>query len=272
MSAHRDAMDCAAVDALAGAAVLGALDADELRAATRHLETCNQAHTEFRAVLNAGVVLGSTLEPAEPDPSLRARVMASAAVTRQEHRPIPEPERPVAVPPVASAPAPAPAPATEARRQSWFGWEPLTMWRGLAAAAVVVAIALGGWNIGLRQQMAVQDAALAAVADVVIGGQPAYSVTGRAGSGYVIERDGPGATFLVAGLEELPAGDIYELWLLDAAGTALAVGTIEVANPRLAVVALEQDLSGFALFAVTVEAERVDAPTSDPVMLGAIGN
>jgi hypothetical protein len=38
------------------------------------------------------------------------------------------------------------------------------------------------------------------------------------------------------------------------------------------VVALEQDLSGFALFAVTVEAERVDAPTGDPVMVGAIRN
>ncbi len=50
------------------------------------------------------------------------------------------------------------------------------------------------------------------------------------------------------------------------------MGTIEVADPELAVVALEQDLSGFALFAVTVEAKRVDAPTGEPVMAGSIGS
>jgi hypothetical protein len=135
-----------------------------------------------------------------------------------------------------------------------------------------VIIALGAWNIGLRQQMAIQEAALSAIGEVVLGGQPAYAVSGPAGSGYVIDNEGPGATFLVAGLEKLPSGGIYELWLLDAAGTPLAVGTIEVADPELAVVALEQDLAGYATFAVTVEEERVDAPTGDPVMVGAINN
>jgi anti-sigma-K factor RskA len=247
-------MDCARVDALAGAAVLGALDADEVRAVTRHLKTCDQPHTEFRAFLDAGAVLALALEPVKPDPALRARVMASVATTPQEHRPAVAPARDSAPP----------------DRRLWLDWSSAGLWRGLAGAAAVLIIALGAWNVGLRQQMAVQDAALAAIADVVIGGQPAYSVTGQAGSGYVIDSDGPGATFLVAGLAELPAGDIYELWLLDAAGTALAVGTIEVADPGLAVIALEQDLSGFALFAVTVEAERVEAPSGDPVMAGAI--
>jgi anti-sigma-K factor RskA len=250
------ALDCARADELAGAAALGALDQDESRAVTHHVATCDQPHAELRALLGSDAVLALALEPITPDPALRERVMASVAATPQAHR---------------SAIAPAGDSAPSARR-SWLDWSSVGLWRGLAAATAVVIIALGAWNIGLRQQMAVQNAALAAIAEVVLGGQPAYSVTGLAGSGYIIDSDGPGATFLVAGLEELPSGDIYELWLLDAAGTPLAVGTIEVADPGLAVVALEQDLSGFALFAVTVEAERVDTPTGDPVMVGAIRN
>jgi hypothetical protein len=38
------------------------------------------------------------------------------------------------------------------------------------------------------------------------------------------------------------------------------------------VVPVDRDLAGFETFAVTVEAERVTAPTSDPVMAGAIGS
>lgn len=255
-SERSDAMDCSRVDELAGAAALGALDREEASAVVSHLTTCDQPHRELRELLGSDAVLALAPEPAMPDPALRARVMTSVAATRQDHR----------------APAVRSGSGTPATWRSWFDWSSVGLWRGLAGAAAVLIIALGAWNIGLRQQIAVQEAALAAIADVVIGGQPAYSVTGQAGSGYVIDRDGPGATFLVAGLAELPAGEIYELWLLDAAGTALAVGTIEVADPGLAVVALEQDLTGFALFAVTVEEERVDAPSGDPVMVGAIRN
>ena len=35
-------------------------------------------------------------------------------------------------------------------------------------------------------------------------------------------------------------------------------------------VPVEDDLAGFQTFAVTVEAERVEAPTGDPVMVGTL--
>jgi anti-sigma-K factor RskA len=139
----------------------------------------------------------------------------------------------------------------------------------LAGAAV---IALLVWNIGLQQQLAGRDAVLATIADVLREGQPAHAVSGSAGSGYVIDTDGPGATFLVAGLDEPPAGRVYELWLIDAGGTALAVGVIDDADRELTVATVEDDLAGYAAFAVTVEEERVAAPTQDPVMVGAINN
>ena len=74
--------------------------------------------------------------------------------------------------------------------------------------------------------------------------------------------------FLVAGLESLPSGDLYEMWLIDAGGTPLAVGTIDQSNPDLVVATLEQDLAGFAIFAVTVEPERVRPRPAHPVMVG----
>ena len=253
MSEHREAaFDCERIDELAGAIALGALDPDELAAALAHVESCDQPHTEFRELMGAAQALALTLEPRDPGPGLRARVMASAGA--------PQPRR-------QSARGTADRRATG---QPWREWSSIGLWRGLAGAAAVLIVALVGWNVGLRQELAVREAALSAIADVVIGGQPAYSVTGQAGSGYVIDSDGPGATFLVAGLDELPSGDIYELWLLDAAGTPLAVGTIEVADPNLAVVALEQDLTGFATFAVTIEPERLESPTGHIVMAGSI--
>lgn len=254
-SGRRDDIDCAGVDELAGAVALRALEADEAAATTRHLATCDQPHPELRELLGSDEVLALALEPIAPDPALRERVMASVAAIPQRQQALGQAHE-----------------ETPAQRRPWLDWSSIGLWRGLAGAAAVVIVALVGWNVGLRQQMALQDAALSAIADVVIGGQPAYPVTGSAGSGYLIDSDGPGATLLVAGLHELPAGDIYELWLLDAAGTPLAVGTIDVADPRLAVVALERDLSGFKQFAVTIEPERVLSPTGEVVMAGAISD
>jgi hypothetical protein len=52
----------------------------------------------------------------------------------------------------------------------------------------------------------------------------------------------------------------------------VAVGTLTSTEDAVAVVQLERDLSGFSIFAVTVEAERVAAPSSDPVILGVLGS
>ena len=244
---------CERVDELAGAIALGALDPDELVAVSAHLETCDQPHDEIRELLGADRALAVVVEPREPSPELRDRVMASVgagAKARSRGR----------------------SASTSVGRPRWFDWSSVGLWRGLAAAAAVVVLLVGLWNLSLQSQIATRDAALSAVADAISGGAPAYPVTGAAGTGYVIDTEGPGATFLVAGLESLPVGDLYEMWLIDAGGTALAVGTIDRSNPDLVVATLEQDLVGFAVFAVTVEPERVEAPTSEPVMAGTLTN
>ena len=135
---------------------------------------------------------------------------------------------------------------------------------GIAAVALAAAVGLGAWGLSLNAQLAEREDALRAVANA----EAAYAVSGSAGGGWVIE-SADVAHFVAEDLAELPANQIYELWLLDAAGTPTAVGTLEDPDD-LVVVALEHDLGGAATFAVTVEEERVEAPTSDPVLVASL--
>jgi anti-sigma-K factor RskA len=251
-------LDCGAVDELAGALALGALSPDERDAAERHLETCDQPHAELRELIGADLALAASLDPVEPDPALRERVLASVAALPAVDR-----DEPLSREQAADAPS-------RTRRTSWWDWSTARPWRVLTAGAAAVALVAAAWGIGLRQEVVTQQAALSAVADAIAGGYPAHPVSGPGGTGYVIDTSGTGATFLVAGLEELTGGDLYEMWLIDASGTPLAVGTIDDADADLVVAAVEQDLAGFTTFAVTVEPQRVSAPTSDPIMAGTI--
>jgi anti-sigma-K factor RskA len=258
---ERDAttLDCGAVDELAGALALGALPPDERDAAERHLETCDQPHSELRELIGADLALAASLDPVEPDPALRERVLASVAALPAVDRGVP-----------VDRDEPADEPSRATRRIAWWDWSTARPWQFLTAGAAAVALVAAAWGIGLRQEVATQQAALSAVADAIAGGYPAHPVSGPGGTGYVIDTSGTGATFLVAGLEELTGGDLYEMWLIDASGTPLAVGTIDDADADLVVAAVEQDLAGFTTFAVTVEPQRVSAPTSDPIMAGTI--
>jgi anti-sigma-K factor RskA len=242
-------MTCQHVDELAAAFGLGAVDAGEERDIAEHLASCDRPHADARELIAIAAAIPGSLEPVEPSPGLRDRLMATAAVTPQEHR--------------QSQPAPVSAPvATAPERGRWWRVAPLPI--ALAAVALAAAVGLGAWGISLNEQLAERDAALRAVA----AADAAYAVSGSAGSGWVLESDGE-AIFLAESLAELPADQIYELWLIGGDEVPVAVGTIP--DPEgVAVVTLEQPLEGAVVFAVTVEAERVDAPTSDPVLLATL--
>jgi anti-sigma-K factor RskA len=245
-----DRKTCQSVDELAGAFAFGAMDADEAAAVRAHLASCDQVHAEARDALGAAEILAANLEPVEPSPALRDRLMAT--VER-----MPRGDRQA----VAEVKPPWPRPG-------WFDWISPRVARPLAVAAVVAVIALGAWNVSLRSDLDQRDAALRAVAAAIANGKTAFRVDGSAGRGYVVDTPGAGASLVVADLQSLPADRLYELWLIDAAGTPVAVGTFTDTSGAVAVLPVEKDLSGYATFAVTVEAKRVDAPTSTPVMVG----
>lgn len=71
--------DCARLAALAPAAALGALDADEAAFARAHLAACPGAHPELRdAVELASAIGGAWPEETVPSAQLRARLMDAA--------------------------------------------------------------------------------------------------------------------------------------------------------------------------------------------------
>jgi len=241
------------VEELAGAFALGALDPEEEKAVRAHLADCREAHPELEAALGAGIVMAESLEPVSPSASVRDRLMATIERMPQAKS------------------QPGVEPARDSRR-GWLDWLSPRVARPLAVAAVAAVIAVGAWNIGLQSQLGQRDAALRAIASAISGGQAAFRVEGQAGHGYVVETPGEGAALVVTDLADLPPDRIYELWLLNPAGSPVAVGTLASTKDAVAVVQLERDLSGFSIFAVTVEAERVAAPSSDPVILGVLGS
>ena len=265
-------LDCAAVDELIGALTLGALEPQEARAVSGHLATCLQPHDELWELVGANAALAASIEPVEPSPALRRRLMETLAVVPQEVATA-APARP-APQSVPRTPAAAATPSVSAWWRSLFDPRSATFARGLAAVAVAGVIVLGAVNLSLRGSLDDRQAALNRVAGAIAAGGPAFAVKATpeapgAGSGYVIDRDGR-QPLLVAAVPPAPAGRIYEMWLLDAAGKPLSAGTF-TAKDQIVVVPLEGQLAGYTTFAITVEERRVDAPTTDPIIVGAIG-
>ena len=242
-------MNCEHVDELAAAYALGAVENAEEREISHHLATCDQPHAEARALIDAAAAVPAQLEPMTAKPVLRARLMTTVAETAQDHRPAPAVRQAALVNPP--------------RRRPW--WQlPSPLVGAAAAVALALAVGLGAWGVSLQQQIAERDAALRAVATA----DAAHRVTGSAGSGWLLETADE-TVFLAEGLAALDEGRIYELWLIDPDGSALAVGVVDEFED-LVIAPLEIEIGDAAAFAVTVEEERVDAPTTDPVLLGTL--
>jgi anti-sigma-K factor RskA len=243
-------MNCTTVDELAAAYALGAVEADEERGISEHLATCDRPHDEARFLVDAAALVPASLEPETMSAGLRGRLMATIADTPQDHR-VPA-RRPVAVPEMAAEP-----------RRPWWQMAPLPS--ALAAVALAAAIGIGAWNVSLTTQLADRDAAIRAVASA----DAIFAAEGTAGSGWVIE-SGDQAMFMAEDLLDLPANQLYELWLIDGDNAPIAVGTLSDTD-GLALVTLERALDAATTFAITVESERVDAPTTDPVLVASLG-
>ena len=247
-------MTCLEIDELAAAYALGALEPGEERATSEHLATCAEPHVEARTLIDAAQAVPAALDPIEPSQALRARVMSTIAATPQDYaaRGVhPSPDTP---PPLRQEPA--------ARRPWWSIGASLPS--AVAAVALAAAVGLGAWGVSLNGQLAERDAALRMVA----AADAAHAVTGSAGSGWVLESDGR-AIFLADQLAALPADQLYELWLIGPDAAPVAVGTLTDTD-GVAMVELEQALGSATTFAVTVEQQRVDAPTTEPVLVATL--
>jgi anti-sigma-K factor RskA len=249
-------MNCDRVDELTGAYVLGAVDADERRAIEAHLASCARPHAELRAAPPIGVILAASTAPVAPSGALRDRVMASIAATAQEERPAATDGR--------ARPRPDAAPA--ARRDWLAGLVSPRLLRGLALSGVAATLVLAVIAGSLWAQLQDRDRQLREAAQAIANGQAAFRVSGDAGSGYLVDTEGAGATLVLARVEGLPEDLLYALWLLDAEGTPVPVGTFRPGDEEIVVVPVDRDLAGFTTFALSVETAPVDQPSGPPVL------
>lgn len=266
-----------------GLYVLGALAAADRDTFERHLAECEACHDEVRSLRGVTAALPLGVPMIDPPAALRARVLAAAAGGRAPAgaaQVVPLPQRSTA------------APAAGAGFAAAFGW--------LSAAALfILASGLGFYSWSLRQQIGgleerLQDAvtrlerseqqvtvATRAVAtaegrlavltapdmtQINLAGQPAAPrATGRA-----FWSRSRGLVFTASDLPPLPAGRIYQVWMV-LPGAPLSAGLIAPDTSGRAQEAFDTppDVETPVAVAVTIEpAGGLPAPSGAFYLLG----
>jgi hypothetical protein len=188
---------------LVGAYALDALDAGERSLVEEHLDACAACADEV--VELSAVAADLAADAAEPPPiSLRPAVLTQIAVTRQLPPAIRQPAQPTAVPPTAN----------DRRSRRWT--------RALSVvAAALVAISAGLGAVVADQQSRIDAAQqeseiLDALASAALDSPAASSVAGGGRLAVIGARDDATGVALVVArdLPELPAGKVYQLWVL----------------------------------------------------------
>lgn len=242
--------------ALTGAYALDALDngAEQDRFA-RHLRRCQACAGEVRGLREVATSLAFATA-AEPPAELRERVLAAAARTRQ-------------LPPETSEPA------WWRRWLSWLSWLPSTTWMPrLAAATAVVAIAiavvLGITVANTDQQLSTERAQSQAIAAVLAA--PDVKTLARTtkvgGTATVVVSPAKGELVVsTEGLPPLPAGQVYQLWLIGPPAVRSA-GLLPGPSAGRTAPVLASGLARGDVLGLTVEpAGGTTKPTTTPILL-----
>ncbi len=233
-------LTCDEVRDLGAGFVLGALEPGEMDAVRAHLATCSDAHEELAGLAGVVPYLADSLEPVEPPASLRGRILDAVAAEARgaaDSR-IGAAARAVSAesPPDASAAeataGPAPRPgvpislaAERARRRSPLTWL-------AAAAAVLVIVGLGAWNVSLRRDLDGAQAYAASVDRVLAlagtpGGAAAILAAAQPGGPTGIAAVGSDGRVEIAvrGLAPISGTEVYQAWVIGADGKPIAIGS-----------------------------------------------
>ncbi len=200
---------------LAGAYAMDALSPRDRAAFERHLAGCGDCAQEIASLSEATAALAAATA-VTPPPGLKERVLAAAAITRQQ--------APAGSDAGSRAPARTPA-------LSWLRWLTRPGWQvrlAAAAAGVLVTVAVlgaavvfGVANGSMRQQLdqaqssSQQIAAVLTAKDAVLQTSP---VSGGGTATIVMSHSRHALVFTAVGLRALPPSRGYELWLIGPAG------------------------------------------------------
>jgi anti-sigma-K factor RskA len=234
---------------LAGLYALRILDRDELVRFEGHSAECARCRLMVR-LDHETLARVSLMAPAmDPSPDFKARLMRRAAEELAAST-APAGSPPAAAESAAGADqrpteptAPTPLRPRPANVVSFWRRSP---WMSALAAVFVVALVVAGTFTYENQTVAT------------------YELTGSAqGSARVVVRRSGAAELEMNGVPNPEPGFIYEAWIIPAGKQPVAAGTSATGNAKLP---LSGDLRGTTV-AITRERSRVDAPTSDPIMV-----
>jgi anti-sigma-K factor RskA len=239
------------IHSLASEYAVGRLTHDETQQFEAHLATCHDCRKEVADMRDIAVHLSEAVA-SEPPPSLRRTVLEQISHTAQQGRP-------------------ASADGTGTTDTSNVIPMQRSTWRSraaglLAAAAVVAAVAMGGWAIHSRND-AHQATAQTQQLTQLLAAKDVKTVSGDFGNGgggtVVVSASQHRALLVAQGLPALPAGKVYEAWTITdspvPAGTFGAGSSPAVFDLPSAAVTAQQ-------VAVTVEPSGgSQKPSTDPV-------
>ena len=237
--------------ALSGAYALDALDQGaESERFARHLNRCPSCAgevREFREVATALAFAATT----DPPPELRDRVLAAAALTRQ-------------LPPNVTSRAR----SHRARVRARVPWVP---WLSgvVATAAVVVAVLFGFAQAHSEQELNQARAQNEAIALVLSAPQAkllTHAMTRGGVATVVLAADRHEMVVTTNGLPALPAGKVYQLWLIGTTKTVsaglLPTATSGQTGPVLASGVVKGDKLGLTVEPAPGRAQ----PTTTPIL------
>jgi anti-sigma factor RsiW len=271
---------CADVVDLAPSFVLGALAPRDADAVRRHLAGCPEAHAEVAELGSVVPALFEAVDLIEPPSSLRDRIMVAAAA---EHahlagRPAVADATPVRPPgPADTRPDPLPPRATDRGRSGgrWTGLFGRPVWAAAAVAAALALVALGAWNLQLRDEIAGLTAYRNGVAAVLEqAAQPGAQLAVLASSGATA---GPSGLAAVAGdgsvalvmrdLAPTTGTQVYEAWLIGADGKPLPIGGFRVGSDGSAAFAAPHaPLGSGVVVALTLEPGPGATTPTEPII------
>jgi anti-sigma-K factor RskA len=230
-----------------GAYLLGALEPDEERAFEEHLDACRICQDEVGRLEMARDALPRSVEPVEPPPELKAALMATVVEEARQR--------------ALEGPAPARAAARGGRRSRWR--ERLLARPAFAAAAAATVLAIGIAAGALVGALGGGDGSRVVAAQVDQARQPA--ATARLvvpDSAY----DKGGAILRVSGMQQPPAGHVYEVWV-QRGNRVERSSLFAVARDGSGAAAIPERLRGVDRIMVTREPNGgSDSPSEAPVV------
>jgi len=198
---------------LTGSYVLDAISDGEREEFERHLQACLSCDAEVRGLRETAARLALARTVAPPA-RMEQRVLAATYQTRQ-------------LPPLAASHRQAPRPASWPRLSSARGraaW-PRRVAIAAAAASVAAAVSLGVAQLSTQHQLDTVRASGAEIARVVTApdAHVATARTGAGGSVTVVTSAALRESVVSAtGMAALPAGRVYQVWVMSPAGARSA--------------------------------------------------